>query len=69
MIAYNYCYSTCLGRIKDFEGRNKFGVVDLDQPPGLLASLSDHIHGELESYVSLRLSHISSKLPQMGWFM
>ncbi|KAF8078614.1 hypothetical protein FPV67DRAFT_1465830 [Lyophyllum atratum] len=44
MIAYNYCYSTCLGRVKDFQGRNKFGVVDLEHPPGLLASLSDHIH-------------------------
>lgn len=45
MIAYNYCYSTCLGRVHEFQGRNKFGVVDLDQPPGLLASLADHIHG------------------------
>ncbi|KAG6890397.1 hypothetical protein C0995_008751 [Termitomyces sp. Mi166 len=43
MIAYNYCYSTCLGRVKDFQGRNKLGVVDLDLPPGLLSSLSDHI--------------------------
>ncbi|KAG5647998.1 hypothetical protein DXG03_007032 [Asterophora parasitica] len=43
MIAYNYCYSTCLGRIKDFQGRNKFGVVDLELPPGLLSSLSEHI--------------------------
>ncbi|RDB28579.1 DNA polymerase zeta catalytic subunit [Hypsizygus marmoreus] len=44
MIAYNYCYSTCLGRVKEFQGKNKFGVVDLDLPPGLLASLADHIH-------------------------
>ncbi|KNZ79546.1 DNA polymerase zeta catalytic subunit [Termitomyces sp. J132] len=43
MIAYNYCYSTCLGRVKDFQGRNKLGVIDLELPPGLLASLSDHI--------------------------
>ncbi|KAF9455997.1 hypothetical protein BDZ94DRAFT_1276753 [Collybia nuda] len=44
MIAYNYCYSTCLGRVKEFQGRNKLGVVNLDQPPGLLERLSDHIH-------------------------
>ncbi|KAF5370238.1 hypothetical protein D9615_010070 [Tricholomella constricta] len=44
MIAYNYCYSTCLGRVKDFQGRNKFGVVDLDLPSGTLASLSDYIN-------------------------
>ncbi|KAG1864196.1 hypothetical protein DFJ58DRAFT_680547 [Suillus subalutaceus] len=43
MIAYNYCYSTCLGRIVDFQGRNKFGVVDLKRPRGLLENLQDHI--------------------------
>ncbi|KAG6911957.1 hypothetical protein DXG01_000205 [Tephrocybe rancida] len=43
MIAYNYCYSTCLGRVKDFQGRNKLGVVDLDLPSGLLASLEGHL--------------------------
>ncbi|KAG6851054.1 hypothetical protein H0H93_002946 [Arthromyces matolae] len=45
MIAYNYCYSTCLGRVTDFQGRNKLGVVDLNLPPGLLSSLADHIQG------------------------
>ncbi|KZT02722.1 uncharacterized protein LAESUDRAFT_399797 [Laetiporus sulphureus 93-53] len=43
MIAYNYCYSTCLGRVSDFKGQNKFGVTELHQPPGLLESLQDHI--------------------------
>ncbi|KAF8552653.1 hypothetical protein OG21DRAFT_1415745 [Imleria badia] len=43
MIAYNYCYSTCLGRVADFQGRNKLGVTDLDLPPGLLEKLQDHI--------------------------
>lgn len=45
MIAYNYCYSTCLGRITDFKGQNKFGVTELHQPAGLLETLSDHING------------------------
>lgn len=49
MIAYNYCYSTCLGRVSEFQGRNKFGVVDLDIDPGLLETLRDHIHGKLSS--------------------
>ncbi|RPD62939.1 hypothetical protein L227DRAFT_584639 [Lentinus tigrinus ALCF2SS1-6] len=44
MIAYNYCYSTCLGRITDFRGTYKFGVTDLRQPAGLLDSLKDHIN-------------------------
>ncbi|KAG1749999.1 uncharacterized protein EDB91DRAFT_1309620 [Suillus paluster] len=43
MIAYNYCYSTCLGRVIDFQGRNKFGVVDLQRPRGLLEKLQDRI--------------------------
>ncbi|CAL1695850.1 unnamed protein product [Somion occarium] len=44
MIAYNYCYSTCLGRVVDFKGQNKFGVTELRQPPGLLDTLKDHIN-------------------------
>ncbi|PCH36835.1 DNA/RNA polymerase [Wolfiporia cocos MD-104 SS10] len=44
MIAYNYCYSTCLGRVTDFKGQNKFGVMELRQPPGLLETLKDHIN-------------------------
>ncbi|KAI0639404.1 hypothetical protein C8Q77DRAFT_1204904 [Trametes polyzona] len=44
MIAYNYCYSTCLGRITDFKGQYKFGVTDLRQPAGRLATLQEHIN-------------------------
>lgn len=36
MIAYNYCYSTCLGRLKNWRGRNKLGFTDLQLPPGLV---------------------------------
>ncbi|EKM61040.1 uncharacterized protein PHACADRAFT_204189 [Phanerochaete carnosa HHB-10118-sp] len=44
MIAYNYCYSTCLGRVVDFKGQNKFGVSELHQPPELLKTLEDYIN-------------------------
>ncbi|GAA5949875.1 hypothetical protein JCM3765_007720 [Sporobolomyces pararoseus] len=45
MIAYNYCYSTFLGRINSFKGTSKFGVqTNLDQPPGLLHLMKDHIN-------------------------
>ncbi|PFH54484.1 hypothetical protein AMATHDRAFT_134471 [Amanita thiersii Skay4041] len=44
MIAYNYCYSTCLGRIADYKGRNKFGVTTLEQPLGLLDRVKEYIN-------------------------
>ncbi|PPQ64420.1 hypothetical protein CVT26_002127 [Gymnopilus dilepis] len=44
MIAYNYCYSTCLGRVTEFQGRYKFGVVEnLDISYDVLHKLQDHI--------------------------
>ncbi|THH17005.1 hypothetical protein EW146_g3727 [Bondarzewia mesenterica] len=43
MIAYNYCYSTCLGRVTAFKGQNKFGVTELNHPTGLLNTLQEHI--------------------------
>lgn len=55
MIAYNYCYSTCLGRVANFKGQNKFGVSELHQPPELLDTLKDHINSMLLSFV-LRLT-------------
>lgn len=44
MIAYNYCYSTCLGRIRDWRGRNKMGFVELDTSARLLKLLEDHVN-------------------------
>lgn len=46
MIAYNYCYSTCLGRVGSFKGKNKLGVLtDLRLPEGLLGKVEEHIIG------------------------
>ncbi|KAK2858506.1 hypothetical protein FQN49_004667 [Arthroderma sp. PD_2] len=44
MIAYNYCYSTNLGRIVNWRGRNKMGVTDYERQPGLLALLKDKVN-------------------------
>ncbi|KAJ9641369.1 DNA polymerase zeta [Coniosporium tulheliwenetii] len=44
MIAYNYCYSTCLGRITSWRGQNKFGFTDLKREPGLLELVKDSIN-------------------------
>ena len=44
MIAYNYCYSTCLGRVVSWRGRNKMGFTNLERPPGLLELLKDNVN-------------------------
>ena len=45
MIAYNYCFSTCLGRVAATIGPQgkKLGASTLAVPPGLLSSLKEHI--------------------------
>jgi len=44
MIAYNYCYSTCLGRVVPWRGRNKMGFTDLNRDPQLLKLVKDHVN-------------------------
>ncbi|KAI9368816.1 hypothetical protein BJX61DRAFT_196982 [Aspergillus egyptiacus] len=44
MIAYNYCYSTFLGRVQSWRGRNKMGFTDYNRQPRLLELLRDHIN-------------------------
>ncbi|KAF1841784.1 DNA polymeras-like protein zeta catalytic subunit [Cucurbitaria berberidis CBS 394.84] len=44
MIAYNFCYSTCLGRIVSWRGRNKMGFMDFKREPQLLELVKDHIN-------------------------
>ncbi|KAI0431815.1 DNA polymerase family B [Xylaria sp. FL1042] len=44
MIAYNYCYSTFLGRIVNWRGTNKMGFTDYRRQNRLLGLLKDHIN-------------------------
>ncbi|KAF2132340.1 hypothetical protein P153DRAFT_335156 [Dothidotthia symphoricarpi CBS 119687] len=44
MIAYNYCYSTCLGRIVSWRGTNKMGFMDFKREPRLLELVKDHVN-------------------------
>ncbi|KAI9719527.1 MAG: DNA polymerase zeta [Chrysothrix sp. TS-e1954] len=44
MIAYNYCYSTCLGRIVSWRGQNKMGFADFKRQPRLLELVKDSIN-------------------------
>ncbi|KAI1638034.1 DNA polymerase family B [Biscogniauxia mediterranea] len=44
MIAYNYCYSTFLGRIVNWRGTNKMGFTEYQRQNRLLELLKDHIN-------------------------
>ncbi|KXG46096.1 C4-type zinc-finger of DNA polymerase delta [Penicillium griseofulvum] len=44
MIAYNYCYSTFLGRAMHWRGRDKMGFMDYKRQPRLLELLIDKIN-------------------------
>ncbi|GES65350.1 DNA polymerase zeta catalytic subunit [Aspergillus terreus] len=44
MIAYNYCYSTFLGRARQWRGRDKMGFTDYARQPGLLDLFKDKIN-------------------------
>ena len=44
MIAYNYCYSTFLGRVVNWRGSNKMGFTNFAREPGLLNLLKNHIN-------------------------
>ncbi|KAL8953981.1 MAG: hypothetical protein Q9222_000191 [Ikaeria aurantiellina] len=44
MIAYNYCYSTFLGRVVSWRGQNKMGFADYHRDQRLLELFKDHIN-------------------------
>jgi DNA polymerase zeta len=44
MIAYNYCYSTFLGRVVSWRGMNKMGFINYQREHRLLELLKDYIN-------------------------
>ncbi|KAK5944075.1 DNA polymerase zeta [Knufia obscura] len=44
MIAYNYCYSTFLGRVVNWRGTNKMGFTNYQRQERLIELLRDHIN-------------------------
>ena len=55
MIAYNICFSTCLGRVEKFKGTDKFGFTELKVANGLLELLKDYLTGTLYVQVPILL--------------
>jgi len=66
MIAYNLCYSTCLGRVEKFKGTDKFGFTELKVADGLLELLKDYLTGE--SGFRLMVTDADTQSHPMGWY-
>ncbi|KAH6630128.1 hypothetical protein B0J18DRAFT_420267, partial [Chaetomium sp. MPI-SDFR-AT-0129] len=69
MIAYNYCYSTCLGRVVSWRGTNKLGFTEYKRREGLLSLLKDHINiapnGMMYSKPEIRKSLLAKMLTEI----
>lgn len=65
MIAYNYCYSTCLGRLTDWRGQNKMGFTDLERESGMLGLLKEHVNIAPNGMVYVRPEMRKSLLAKM----
>lgn len=69
MIAYNYCYSTFLGRIVNWRGTNKMGFTDYKRQEKLLELLKDYINiapnGMMYAKVEIRKSLLAKMLTEI----
>jgi DNA polymerase zeta len=69
MIAYNYCYSTFLGRARLWRGRNKMGFMDYKRQPRVLELLKDKINiapnGMMYAKLEVRQSLLARMLAEI----
>ncbi|KAI1437007.1 DNA polymerase family B [Xylaria sp. CBS 124048] len=69
MIAYNYCYSTFLGRIVNWRGTNKMGFSEYRRQKRLLELLKDYINiapnGIMYSKAEIRKSLLAKMLTEI----
>lgn len=69
MIAYNYCYSTFLGRITNWRGTSKMGFTEYKRQRGLLSLLKDHINiapnGMMYTKAEIRKSLLAKMLTEI----
>lgn len=69
MIGYNYCYSTCLGRVEPFRGQYKLGWSSQYLPDGQLGALRDQVtlspNGRIYTKQGLRKSLLAKMLKEI----
>ncbi|KIX05146.1 uncharacterized protein Z518_06018 [Rhinocladiella mackenziei CBS 650.93] len=69
MIAYNYCYSTFLGRVVSWRGTNKMGFTDYRREPRLIELLKDDINiapnGIMYAKTEIRKSLLAKMLSEI----
>ena len=65
MIAYNYCYSTFLGRVVNWRGQNKMGFTEYKRQHRILELLKDHINIAPNGVVYVRPEIRKSLLAKM----
>lgn len=70
MIAYNYCYSTFLGRIVNWRGTNKMGFTEYKRQERLLELLKEYINiapnGMMYTKVEIRKSLLAKMLTEIS---
>ncbi|OJJ43465.1 hypothetical protein ASPZODRAFT_136340 [Penicilliopsis zonata CBS 506.65] len=69
MIAYNYCYSTFLGRVQHWRGRDKMGFMDYDRQADILGLLKNNINiapnGMIYAKTEVRKSLLAKMLTEI----
>lgn len=65
MIAYNICYSTCLGRLVPFQGTYKLGFIEHAPPPGAMRRLANDVQVLPNGIVMAKRSVRESTLARM----
>ncbi|XEV03673.1 hypothetical protein FSHL1_008960 [Fusarium sambucinum] len=69
MIAYNYCYSTFLGRVTNWRGTSKMGFTEYKRQQGLLTLLKDYINiapnGMMYAKTEIRKSLLAKMLTEI----
>lgn len=65
MIAYNLCYSTMIGRVRDLDFRNKLGVTKFPFPKNAFNDLEEHTRITANGVLYVKSSYRNSTLGKM----